>query len=305
MLDNLRGMAVFATVVQRGSFSAAARQLGITTSAVSQQIRALEQELGVVLLHRSTRKLSLTEAGQVFHQNCLDMVQAVERGKTRLSELRNDIVGELRLATTPELGAYHVVPALSHWLSAHPQLTVWFEADNRYIDLIEGRIDIAIRMSPAPPDSGLVAKPLTRVDQILCATPQYLRQAGVPRTPQELADLSLLAITLMKDSASLSLFHAQSRQRENIQMPVRMCTNNVFLAKSLCLQGHGVVRVLHLDVQKELASGELVEVLPQWRLPDYTLYAVTQRREQQPIKIQRCLAALVQYFGQAPGGRRA
>jgi DNA-binding transcriptional LysR family regulator len=113
MLDNLRSMAVFASVVERGSFSAAARDLGITTSAVSQQVRSLEHEMGVVLLHRSTRKLSLTEAGHAFFQSCQEMVEAAQRGRIRINELRDELIGDLRIATTPELGANHVVPALS------------------------------------------------------------------------------------------------------------------------------------------------------------------------------------------------
>ena len=118
MLDQLRSMGVFACVVEKSSFSGAARDLGITTSAVSQQIRSLEQEMEVTLLHRSTRKLSLTEAGQAFFYSCQEMLAAAERGKIRINELRDDLVGDLRIATTPELGATHLVPALSHWVSA-------------------------------------------------------------------------------------------------------------------------------------------------------------------------------------------
>lgn len=303
MLENLRAMAVFAAVVQRGSFSAAARQLNITTSAVSQQIRTLEQDLGVVVLHRSTRKLSLTEAGTVLYQNCLEMVQAAERGRMRINELRNDIAGDLRIATTPELGANHIIPALSNWMMAHPQLNMSFEADNRYIDLIDERIDIALRMSAGLQDSSVIARPLTRVDQVICATPQYVRQHGAPQHPEELQRMELVAINLIRDADTPEFRHSKTRQAASVRVPVRVSTNNVFLAKTLCLQSLGALRVLYLDVQKELASGELVELLPQWRLPDYTLYAVTLRREQQPLKIQRCLDTLAQYFSQLPGGR--
>lgn len=303
MLENLRAMAVFAAVVQRGSFSGAARQLGITTSAVSQQIRALEQELGVVLLHRSTRKLSLTEGGNALYQNCLEMVQAAERGRLRINELRNDIVGELRIATTPELGADHIIPALSNWMMAHSQLKVTFEADNRYIDLIDERIDVAIRMSSVPPESSVDARPLARVDQIICATPQYLRQYGVPQHPEDLREMELVAISLMREPEQMDFRQAKSRQTASVKVPMRMCTNNVYLAKTLALNSHGILRVLYLDVQKELANGDLVELLPQWKLPDFTLYAVTLCREQQPLKIQRCLETLAQYFSQLPGGR--
>jgi len=303
MLDNLRSMAVFAGVVERGSFSAAARDLGITTSAVSQQVRSLEQEMGVVLLHRSTRKLSLTEAGHAFFQSCQEMVEAAQRGRIRINELRDELVGDLRIATTPELGANHIVPALSSWMAAHPSLQMYFEADNRYIDLIEERIDIAVRMSLSLSDSNLVARPMSRVDQVLCASPAYLRQHAVLHHPSELVDHQLIAINLMKDVQDLSFKHAKTGEQVQVHVPSRVHTNNVFLMKSLCLGGHGLARLLYLDIQKELARGELVEVLPAWQLPDYTLYALTLRREQQPLKIVRCLEALSHYFGQLPGGR--
>lgn len=303
MLDNLRSMAVFACVVERGSFSGAAKDLGITTSAVSQQIRALEIEMDVVLLHRSTRKLSLTEAGQAFFQSCQEMVAAAERGKIRINELRDDLVGDLRIATTPELGAMHIVPALSHWLSAHPDLTVHFEADNHYIDLIEERIDIAIRMSPALADSSLVARPMAKVDQILCASPSYLRQFPPVHDPEDLLKLTLLPIDLIHNVNEINVKNVTTNEKRQITMSSRIHTNNVFLNKSLCLAGHGVSRILYLDVQKELMRGDLIEVLPNWKMDDYILYAVTLKREQQPVKIHRCLDALSQYFSQLPGGR--
>jgi DNA-binding transcriptional LysR family regulator len=303
MLDNLRSMAVFACVVERGSFSGAARDLGITTSAVSQQIRSLEEEMDVVLLHRSTRKLSLTEAGQAFFQSCQEMVAAAERGRIRISELRDDVVGELRIATTPELGAMHVVPALSCWLEAHPGLQITFQADNRYIDLIEERIDIAVRMSPTLTDSSLIARPMARVDQILCASPAYLRQFSPIQKPEDLAQLSLLPIDLVPNAQDIQLTNISTGEEARVHMQSRIQTNNVFVSKSLCVGGHGVARILYLDVQKELSRGDLVEVLPQWKMQDYLLYAVTLKREQQPIKIYRCLEALAQYFSQLPGGR--
>lgn len=303
MLDQLRAMGVFACVVEKSSFSGAARNLGITTSAVSQQIRSLEQEMDVTLLHRSTRKLSLTEAGQAFFHSCQEMLAAAERGKIRINELRDDLIGDLRIATTPELGALHVVPALSHWMSAHRGLSVHFEADHRYIDLIEGRIDIAIRMSPRIDDQSLNAIPMVRVDQILVASPSYLNQSAPISRPEDLMNHDLIPVNLMNGYQHLSFQHLSTGESIDIEMKNRLQTNNVFIAKSLCQHGHGVARILYLDVQKELVNGSLVEVLPEWNLPAFTLYALTQKREQQPMKIHRCLDALKQYFSQLPGGR--
>ena len=303
MLDQLRAMGVFACVVEKNSFSGAARDLGITTSAVSQQIRSLENEMEVTLLHRSTRKLSLTEAGQAFFHSCQEMLAAAERGKIRINELRDDLIGDLRIATTPELAANHVIPALSHWMSAHRGLAVHIEADNQYIDLIDGRIDIALRMSSKIEDSNLHIVPLARVEQVLVASPSYLNQSAPISRPEDLKNHDLIPINVMKNYQSFSFKHGITNEIISLDMRSRLTSNNVLVAKALCQQGHGIARILYLDVQKDLISGALVEVLPEWNLPSFTLYAIIAKCEQQPMKIHRCLEALKQYFCQLPGGR--
>lgn len=303
MLDQLRAMGVFACVVEKSSFSGAARELGITTSAVSQQIRSLEQEMEVTLLHRSTRKLSLTEAGQAFFYSCQEMLAAAERGKIRINELRDDLVGDLRIATLPELGANHVIPALSHWMSAHRGLSVHIEADNDHIDLIDGRIDIALRMSPCVDEPHLNVVPLAQVEQVLVASPSYFNQSLPVSRPEDLINHELIPVNVMKNYQSFTFQHVNTHEKTEVTMNSRLTTNNVLVAKSLCLQGHGIARLLYLDVQKDLVNGSLVEVLPDWKLQPFTLYAVTAKREQQPMKINRCLETLKQYFNQQPGGR--
>lgn len=303
MLDQLRAMGVFACVVEKNSFSGAARELGITTSAVSQQIRSLEQGMDAVLLHRSTRKLSLTEAGQAFFHSCQEMISAAERGKIRINQLRDDLIGDLRIASTPELCANHIIPALSHWMSAHRGLAVHLEADNQYIDLIDGRIDIALRMSAHIDEQNIYAVPLAHVDQVLVATPSFINQSALISRPQDLVNHDLLAMSIMKNYQQFVFQQVKTGEVANVEMKSRLSTNNILVAKSLCLQGHGIARVLYLDVQKDLMNGSLVEVLPEWKLPKFTLYAVMLKREQQPTKIHRCVDALKQYFSQLPGGR--
>lgn len=304
MLDNLRSMAVFACVVEKGSFSAAAREMGITTSAVSQQIRSLEEEMDVVLLHRSTRKLGLTEAGQAFFLSCQEMVAAAERGKIRINELRDDIVGELRIATTPELGAMHVVPALSAWMSTHPGLKVHIDARHDYIDLVEKRIDIAIRINQPSEDPALDVRPIVGVDQVLVASPAYLRQFSSIQHPTDLTQLEIIPSgCCISDELDIKFSHRNSNQYCDVHLSSRIHSNDTYVTKSLCMNGHGVARMMYLDVQKELQRGDLVEVLPQWKMQDYILYAVMQKVEEQPIKIQRCLDALSNYFNQLSTNR--
>ncbi len=300
MLDNLRSMAIFVSVVDRGSFSGAARELGITTSAVSQQIRLLEHEMGTALLHRSTRKLSLTEAGSVFYESCNEMVLAAKRGRVRLNELRDELVGDLRIATTPELGVNHVLPALSSWLQAHPSLNVHFEADNRYIDLIEERIDIAVRMSPGLADSSLIARPMAEARLILCASPEYINSHPPITSPADLAKHDMIGLTLAKDPLERRLRHRVTGEEQRVRVQSRVQTNNVFMMRSLVAKGHGISALMSVDIPQYFNDGEIVEVLPDWELqPRYTVYAITLRREQ-PLKVVRCIETLMQYFSQMP-----
>lgn len=303
MLDQLRAMGVFACVVEKSSFGGAARELGITTSAVSQQIRSLENEMDVILLHRSTRKLSLTEAGQAFFSSCQEMLAAAERGKIRINELRDDLIGDLRIATTPDLAVQHIIPALSHWMSAHRGLSVHFEVGHRYIDLIEERIDIAVRMSSTAVEESDSVIPMAFVDQILVASPSYLNQTSPILHPNDLNNHELLSINAMNDSRSFNFQHAKTGEKLNIEMASRLQSNNLQVAKALCQQGHGIARILYLDAQKELKNGSLIEILPDWKLPAFTLYAEIAKHDQQPMKIQRCVEALKQYFSQLAGGR--
>ncbi|EOB7366982.1 LysR family transcriptional regulator [Acinetobacter baumannii] len=303
MLDQLRAMGVFTCVVEKSSFSGAARELGITTSAVSQQIRSLENEMDVILLHRSTRKLSLTEAGQAFFSSCQEMLAAAERGKIRINELRDDLIGDLRIATTPDLAVQHIIPALSHWMSAHRGLSVHFEVGHRYIDLIEERIDIAVRMSSTAVEESDSVIPMAFVDQILVASPSYLNQTSPILHPNDLNNHELLSINAMNDSRSFNFQHAKTGEKLNIEMASRLQSNNLQVAKALCQQGHGIARILYLDAQKELKNGSLIEILPDWKLPAFTLYAEIAKHDQQPMKIQRCVEALKQYFSQLAGGR--
>ena len=303
MLDQLRAMGVFACVVEKNSFSGAARSLGITTSAVSQQIRSLEQEMEVTLLYRSTRKLSLTEAGQAFFHSCQEMLAAAERGRIRINELRDDLVGELRISTTPELAANHIVPALSHWMSAHRGLAVHLEADNQCVNLMEQRIDIALRLSSKLEETPFHVVPLARVGQVLVASPSYLNQSAPISRPEDLKQHDLIPINVMKDCQYFTFQHNNTDEIVHLEMNSRLSSNNVLVTKALCQKGHGIARILYLDVQKDLISGALVEVLPEWKLPNFNLSAIVCKLDQQPMKVQRCLDALKQYFCQLPGGR--
>ena len=183
-MDDLKPLAVFAEVVDAGSMSAAARRLGMSPSAVSQTIRALEQHGGVTLLHRSTRKLALTEAGERYYPHCQRMLEAARAAAQSLQQARDAPTGELRVSA-PVGFATHIAPALAPFLAEAPQLRLRLLVDDAMIDLIDARIDVAIRIGRLA-DSNWVARRLCDFDTILCASPDYLARAGTPATPQQL-----------------------------------------------------------------------------------------------------------------------
>jgi len=296
-MDKLKRMAVFARVVEAGAMSAAARELGMTPSAVSQQIRQLEEETGVVLLHRSTRRLGLTEAGAVFFQGCQAMVQAAQQAEQGLAELRDEPVGELRIAVPLGFAGEHLSAALAPLLLAHGQLALRLFADDARVDLIEMRIDLAIRIGRLA-DSSLVARPLATWPEVLCAAPAYLAGAGMPQQPADLLRHDWLMLSVLEEPQWLEL-HGPQGELERLRLEGRVASNNANSLKHMALGGVGITRQPLQDVAAELADGRLQRLLPDWRLPDLGVYAVTPRREAQPAKVRFAIEALRRYL--APG----
>ncbi|TFZ53385.1 LysR family transcriptional regulator [Serratia proteamaculans] len=287
MSNILKRMAIFSKVVDCGAFSMAAKELGITTSAVSQHIRLLENELGIQLLLRSTRSLSLTEAGLCFYEDCVLMNHAAERAQQRIAALRGELAGELRVATSTEFATHYLVPALQSFLDEHPRITLRLEIHDEKIDLINQRIDLAIR-GGVMADSSYVSTRLARFREVLCASPAYLANHGMPETPQALMHHQWVTFTPLGNPQFVRLLHPDGDEHR-LRMTGRLFTNNGMAMKELALAGKGIIRNFFVNVEKELNRGELVEVLPEWRLPDISCYAIMPRRDSQPVKVRRLL----------------
>jgi len=289
-MDKLKRMAIFARVVETHSMSGAARELGMSTSAISQQMRQLEKETGVVLMHRSTRKLSLTEAGETFYAGCASMVHAARQAEQRLADLRDELVGELRIAAPIGFAGATLPAALAPLLEQHPQLKLRLLAGDERIDLIEARIDLAIRVGRLA-DSTLIARPLAQVQEVICATPEYLQRNGMPKAPEELAQHEWITLTVLGEPQFLELTGPGGETRR-VRVEGRIASNEAQSTKHLTLAHLGLSRNIVTDLAAELADGRLVRVLPEWRLPDIGIYAVTPRRDEQPAKVRHAIKAL-------------
>ncbi|HSX59907.1 MAG TPA: LysR family transcriptional regulator [Tahibacter sp.] len=298
-MDELKSLAVFAAVVRQGSMSAAARRLGLSASAVSQQVRALEQLHGVTLLHRSTRKLTLSDAGARVYAECAQMVDAAERAQRQLRTTRDEPTGELRLAAPIGFGPY-MATALTPLLAAHPALSLRLLVDDAMIDLIDARIDLAIRVGRLP-DSHWVAQRLCAMRLELCAAPGYLARHGEPRTPEELPGHHWLSQSGTATAArGLQLRRADGETRE-LHLTPRIASNNQLLLQQMCTAGLGIALIGSIDAHGDVAAGRLARVLPEWQLPAFDVWALTPQRDAQPAKVRHARAVLGDFLRALPG----
>lgn len=292
-MDQLKRMAVFAEVVAAGSLSGAARQLGMTPSAVSQHLRQLEDALGLALLHRSTRKLTLTEAGARYVEGCTAMVAAARAANQALEHHRDEPEGELRIAAPIGFGSV-LATALAP-LRNFPKLSLHLLMDDALVDVIGERVDIAVRVATLQ-DSSLVARKLGTLRAQLCASPGYLAARGWPQHPADLARHDWLGGRPHSAAHEVLQLHGNDGQVVRVEVTSRASATQVTALHALCVAGWGISIVLSDDDRRALADGRLVPVLPDWRPPDYDAYAITVRRGEQPAKVRHALDLLVQHF---------
>ena len=298
-MDQLRRYAIFAAVVEAGTMTGAAKALGMTPSAVSQHIGQLESLLGLTLLHRSTRRLSLTEAGEVVWQGCQSLQQTLNQTELRLSEVRDSLLGEVRIPAPGGMAGQPLALALSPLLQAHPGLCIQIIADDEKRDLIAERIDVALRVGSLP-DSTLVARKLGQTRMLLCAAPAYLARKGTPRTPADLATHDWLCGDML--GSGLLLLDEKGGEHRLKCKPRAQC-HNVLPLRQFALAGQGISLQPEGEVAEDLAQGRLLALLPGFRVPPMEIHAITPQREI-PEKVRRVITALRSHFAEPAGTTR-
>lgn len=298
MLDQLKRMAVLAAVVRHGSFAAAARQLRTSTSAVSQQVRALEQDMGVTLLHRTTRKLSLTPAGERFHAGCAAMWAAAEQAQQELAQLRDAPEGELRVAMT--VGFARIAgPALAPLLRSHPGLRLHLQVEDGLTDLVAHRIDVALRFGRLP-DSAWVAQRIGQLRVGVYAAPSYLARTSVPYDAAGLQAADWLLLQDGTDTPRRVQVRSDAGPRELLLQP-RYTSNNQLSLQQLCEAGYGLAMLGDEDVAEAVAAGRLLKLQTDFDLPELPIWALAPQRDTQPAKVRHAVAALKNYLSGAAG----
>lgn len=297
-MEDLKRMAVFAAVVQHGSMSGAARALGMSTSAVSQQVRLLERNGGVTLLHRSTRKLALTEAGARYHAHCAALCAAAEQARAELAAAQGAPSGELRMSA-PVGFARHVAPALGELLAGHPALRLRLLVDDAPIDLIQSRIDLAVRFGRLQ-DSTWAARRLCAMQWWLCASPAWVARHGAPNHADALLAHSWLGFSRGEAGLRLDLRSPTGEER-GLRVEPRIASNNQLSVQQMCEAGLGLALMGSMDVQEALQTGRLVRLLPQWSFGTLDIWALTPQRDAQPAKVRQAVDALHAYLRALPG----
>ncbi|GEO14345.1 LysR family transcriptional regulator [Microvirga aerophila] len=302
MLDRITSMQVFVRVAGLGSFSAAARSLGLSQTMVTKHIAALEGRLGVKLLHRSTRRLVLTEGGRNYLAACERILVEIEEAEASSSLDRIEPRGTLRLNVPLTFGFREIAPALAEFGRLHPALTVDLGLADRYVDLIEEGWDLAIRIGRLK-DSSLVTRKLAPCRIVVCAAPSYLEAYGVPATPEDLGRHNCLGYTLPSTlSATRWLFGHEGETAVPVSGKLRANNGDALLAAAVA--GQGIIYQPTFLVGDCLRDGSLVRVLAEHPVPEFGVHAVLPSGRQAPAKVRAFVEFLARRFAPEPGWDR-
>jgi DNA-binding transcriptional LysR family regulator len=277
-MQDLNDMLYFTEVVERGGFAAAGRALGVPKSRLSRRISELEAHLGVRLLQRTTRKLSLTEVGSAYLRHCQAMRDAAQAAQDTVAQVQREPRGTVRVTCPVTLSQTVVAPLIPRFLAQYPQVRVEMQVVNRPVNVVEEGIDVALRVRATLEDSAtLVVKKLDTAQQILLASADYLRRFGVPQTPQDLMAHQVLSMSSFDGVAHWRL-RSDSGAEVQLQPQVRYVADDLMTLKLAVLAGAGVCYLPNYMCQPEIESGDLVHVLPQWKFPTSIVHAVFSSR---------------------------
>jgi DNA-binding transcriptional LysR family regulator len=297
---DLNNLYYFAKVVDSGSYTAAAEVLGIQTSKLSRRIGALERELGVRLLNRTTRKLSLTEAGKTLHRHCVALISEAAAAKDAINQTLSSPRGLVRVSCPPGLLQGGVADTIGRYLTAYPEVHVALEATNRRVDVVDEGIDIAIRVRLPPlDDSDLAMRSFGPSDMILVGSPALVATYGSPQALADIARMPTLTTGTLGKEHTWHFVDADSRPSELVHNP-RLSTDDFYTVRRAAIRGVGVARVPELLVRDDLSSGALLRLLPSLSSRSGVVHAVFPSRRGMVPAVRSLLDALAEGFAANP-----
>lgn len=275
-MDRLQSMRVFRRVVERQSFAGAARDLRVSTAAASKHVAALEELLGARLLQRNTRRVSATTPGQAYYEHCVRILDEIDATDAALGRAALAPAGLLRVSVPLSFGLLHVSPLLPELLAQYPELALDVSFSDRFVDLVEERVDVVIRIARSLRDSSsLAAQRLARTGHVLCASPAYVERRGAPRAPAELAQHE--CVTYALSSSPTEWTFEGPRGAVSVEVRGRLVVSNSLAVRDAVLAGAGIGLLPRFYVYGELAQGQLVALLPGFEPPRVILSAVYAR----------------------------
>lgn len=300
-MDRLATMELFVEAVDRGSFSAAGREFGLAPSSVARSINALEDELGVRLLNRSTRKLSLTEAGRLYHERARRILGEVEEAKLSVAQLEAAPRGTLRVSVPVVFGRLHVAPALPEFLATYPDLRIDLSMTDAFVDLVEEGIDLAVRIAELE-DSSLIARRLAPNRRVVCASPGYFERHGVPATPADLARHNCL---IYKRPGGRAVWRFRcGRNVHEVEVRGQLQANNADALYESALGGLGLIILPTFMVGAAIRRGDLRTVFADYQVSpsalDAGVYAVFPYNRHLSPKVRALVDFLRRRFGPRP-----
>ncbi|MBV7485500.1 LysR family transcriptional regulator [Bordetella sp. BOR01] len=293
-MDAMSDLAFFSLLVKHGNLSAAARELGLTPPAVSTRLANLERRLGVRLLNRTTRRVSVTQEGELYLAEGGRILADLEALERNVASARAQPRGLLRLNATFGFGRAHIVPAVSDFAQQYPEVEVQMRLTDRPVNLMDEGFDVAVRFGEIP-DARLTARKIASNHRLLCASPHYLRAHGEPRTPGELQRHR--CIVVRENDVAYGTWHLQAGQRvETVKVRGPLSSNDGQSALEWALAGHGIVMRSEWETAAYLRSGRLRPVLPDWNTPPADIHALYPERLNLPAKTVAFVDFLVQRF---------
>lgn len=292
MLDQL---ALFLTIIEKGSLSAAGRDRGLSPATVSERLSALEAHYGVTLLTRSTRSLSLTDAGRLLADGARRLLAEAEELQSQLQDGQQKISGLVRLSAPVDLGQHCIVPLLDRFLAEHPDVSIDLDLTDGYVDLVGQGIDLAIRYGTLA-DSSLRARPLGDNRRVVCAAPDYLRRHSIPLHPDDLARHDCIVMRFGIHTERVWPFRLGAAAYP-VSVRGRRVANNGEQVRRWALAGHGLCLKSLRDVQDDLDEGRLVEVLGDFSAGPVALQIVYPPTRVQPRRVRALMEAIVAQLG--------
>ncbi|WP_250657733.1 LysR family transcriptional regulator [Alkalimarinus coralli] len=294
-MEDFGAIPVFVEVVKCGGFSPAARSLGVSKSAVSKRIGILEQHLGVKLFHRTTRKLSLTEAGEHYYEHAVKAHKAARDAEDAVAQLQGEPQGRLRINTPMSFGRLHVAPFIPEFLKRYPKISIDMVMDDKVVDLVGSGFDLAIRAGDLP-DSSLIARKLAPLNSVLCASPDYIAKYGFPESVDDLVNHNCLSFSYSRDIKEWTFIG--DSESISVEVTGNYQVNNSEALREAILQDVGIGRLPTFVAGPDIKEGRLVRVFEHYRMPQTTIYAVFLERQYMPAKVRVFLDFLTEYFGE-------